>query len=945
MKDNININYGPLPEYRIENKKEYLDLMRSPLQNYCKEAIKQFGYLDNQGLALDDDDNQGGPVYIDDLYVLPKAGVDRISPEMLAKIDGIRNTDDNSEDIKYVNSKVDQLSSIAELIWKTPRLTLLGDPGVGKTTLMQWLICSLCHWSNNHAKQYLGPMFPLTITARKISEKSIGELNSGGLYFDDFIDEILSMQGDQLNQLWGGEEKKCLYSLFKRGQVLLLVDGLDEISGNAELWLNNNIRDLLKKYPSTHLIMTARVVGFNQFNFWGVSKTLRNKEVHAGILESSIELDDIAIQSNKIKELHLPEIFYLAPFLPDQRKQFSENWVANYLPPINEKRKSFIDNIDEVSAHSFQLDALSRIPVLLNLICFIQWRRGKLPNGRAELYQRIVETYLVAMDRARLLTHELSDEYDYQDIKNWLGRLAFNMQSGDLKLLKNDEKLSDFNEEQLEVLRHDVPEIDHKRILQVSGDELHDFFKLHLTEVLPISELGRHSTAIIDYLKNRTGFLIPRGIIDGKEKFGFSHLSFQEYFCAYFLNNNFDDLDERHLLQLAQSTKKESWSEIFQLLFEEMSLTGRSRTYVDKSLSKIFPFEDDLLDKYGAGDLSSSLLPTYAKIINNPSIKLSSAIRYDRKEKLTLMYMYTRIVENSTMTGISNDVIENWKRECSEISLPRLFLSDEKINNIAEIIDYDIVTHLSLNDMEVNGYGFTSIFENVSVLELSYSYIRSVDDICMPERITALDITHTKIADLSSIKNMMNLESLYSSAKNLHDIYTLLPSITSLRIISDEEDYIDFSYLADLGGVKELGLFGDYKGRLPARIEGENVEEIEVFGDFDISLAEVISNLEKLKKISLYCYQHFEDECFNMSDWDCMSSVETIEINISCNINICDFSNSSSLKELSIFSSKLLNVETLLKLPVLETLSIEESKIEPSLVANLEEKGVIVLLL
>ena len=66
-------------------------------------------------------------------------------------------------------------------------------------------------------------------------------MNSNDLDIESFVDEMLSMQGDQLNRLWGEEEKAFLYSLFERGQVLLLVDGLDEISNNTEFWLNNKI--------------------------------------------------------------------------------------------------------------------------------------------------------------------------------------------------------------------------------------------------------------------------------------------------------------------------------------------------------------------------------------------------------------------------------------------------------------------------------------------------------------------------------------------------------------------------------------------------------------------------------------------------------------------------------------------------------------------------------
>ena len=57
--------------------------------------------------------------------------------------------------------------------------------------------------------------------------------------------------------------------------------------------------------------------------------------------------------------------------------------------------------VERLSEHE-SLDQLARIPVLLNMICFIYMRRGgRLPDGRAELYQRIAETYLTSLDQAR----------------------------------------------------------------------------------------------------------------------------------------------------------------------------------------------------------------------------------------------------------------------------------------------------------------------------------------------------------------------------------------------------------------------------------------------------------------------------------------------------------------------------------------------------------------
>lgn len=909
-----NINYGPLPEYIAEDKEKYLDILRSPLQDYCKEAIKQFGYLDNQGLALDDDDNQGGPVYIDDLYVLPKAGEERISPEMLAQLDDVRKTDDDSESINDVKSKVDQLSSIAELIWKNPRLTLLGDPGVGKTTLMQWLICSLCHWSENHAKQYLGPMFPLTITARKISEKTIDELNSNELGLESFIDEILSMQGDQLNRLWGKEEKEYLYSLFERGQVLLLVDGLDEISSNTELWLNNKIRDLLIKYSSTHLIMTARVVGFNQFDFWGIAKKLRNEAIHIGISDNPIEFDEEFIQASEINQLHLPKIFFLAPFSPNQRKRFSENWVANYLPPNDEKRKDFIDNIDEVSAHSFQLDALSRIPVLLNLICFIQWRRGKLPNGRAELYQRIVETYLVAMDRARLLTHELSDEYDYQDIKNWLGKLAFNMQAGDLKL--HTGTLSNYNEEELEELegfRNVLPEISRERMLQVSEGDLNKFFQLRLTEVINSSELEKHAKIIIDYLKNRTGFLIPRGMVDGEEFFGFSHLSFQEYFCAYYLSNVIDDLDDNSIGEIIDTVHSVSWNEILQLLFEEMSLSGRSRSYVEKWLEVFFSIEKTLeeFDKFMFA-YSHNIFSLYGKIISNSSIKISSKKRWDRKEVLANVYIENPIEVHVSLSNISNEIIKEWREEGRVSSFKKLSFLNEKFNDESWLINTPNLSRLSLCNMDLNVFNFNKLRHDLIFLDISGSQISSLDLICDPTKLQELDMVNSSVNDLSSLKIDNDLIKLRAEASQLFEIYDYISSIDSLYVHQDKESPI--SFLSDLKVLKNLELQCDDFEEMPAIINGKFLERFLLITNINVNSLEFMSACNNLKEIRLYCIGGGLGEEVAFNSLNRFPYLKSISVNTNCVLDAKDLLGCSELEILNFRHGRIENPEELLKL-------------------------------
>ncbi|WP_339366126.1 hypothetical protein, partial [Vallitalea maricola] len=83
------------------------------------------------------------------------------------------------------------------------------------------------------------------------------------------------------------------------------------------------------------------------------------------------------------------------------------------------------------------------------------------------------------MDKVRLLNLELSDEYDFQDIKNWLAKLALEMQAGELSIFNND-VLPLNDEDALEELRNKFPDFNDDRLLQISKSQLENFLKLQL---------------------------------------------------------------------------------------------------------------------------------------------------------------------------------------------------------------------------------------------------------------------------------------------------------------------------------------------------------------------------------------------------------------------------------------------------------------------------------
>ncbi len=717
---------NPLPRFEAANSSEFLALYDTPLSSYCRSAVKLFGYLDNQGMALDDEDGGSGSIYIDQLYVFPKVSQNRIAPETLAQQESepsAPSTDDQEE----------ALMSVARVIADNPRLVLLGDPGVGKSTLVQWLVCSLCHWNENYGKKQLGPLFPLVLTARELKPTDVAtELTN-----DTFIELILNTQGDQLaTQVFNKPGAvDTLKQMLVTGQVLLLIDGLDEISPALSHWLSKQLRQLLTSTPKTRLLLTSRVVGFNPVDFWQIDVDEPQNKKHFA--------DRHQLESIINEQAHLPANYYLTPFSPEQRQQFATNWVKNYLPPNDEKRQKFITDIGKIGQYSLQLNALSRIPVLLNLICFIQWRRGELPNGRAELYQRISETYLIAMDRARSIKNQLSNEYDYQDIKNWLGKLALQMQAGQLVISQTS--LTDMDEDDLEDLQHQQPEITAERQLQLSETELDQFLQLQLAEAVDMGKLSMHSQQLIHYIKTRTGFLIPKGQIDGEEYYGFSHLSFLEYFAAYAIANSLQELDpkDKFTLDLFSTVDDPDWGEIWQLVFEELSLTGRSRRVIEQHLDRLFPFENmQRMQTLGWTDEAPESVVLYAKIIVNPAIKLAGNKRLSRQLALAASCLQSRCNQPSVI----NNLVEN-------------LFTHEPETLIQSVVNS---TLLNLRPLALQDCSWLNRVTQLKQLWLNKTFI---NDLNVLENLTQLDILtiiEIKINNYQPLLALKNLQFLYA---------------------------------------------------------------------------------------------------------------------------------------------------------------------------------------
>jgi len=184
---------------------------------------------------------------------------------------------------------------------KEKRLIILGDPGAGKTTLLQSLACEV--YKNNWVE--LSGILPVFLSLRQYSnQKELTEL-------DKWITK-------EIFPTFGLANHAHLFEkMLKRGNVLLLLDGLDEVQSKDQSTTLNSIIDFLEKKDSNkkcRIIITCREQNYNLLKD---NKILtRNSFIEynlSDLNEYEIELfvnnrNDDFINNNKNIDFYLREI-------------------------------------------------------------------------------------------------------------------------------------------------------------------------------------------------------------------------------------------------------------------------------------------------------------------------------------------------------------------------------------------------------------------------------------------------------------------------------------------------------------------------------------------------------------------------------------------------------------------------------------------------------------
>jgi formylglycine-generating enzyme required for sulfatase activity/predicted ATPase len=386
--------------------------------------------------------------------------------------------------------------SALEMLNKHKHLVLLGDPGSGKTTFVNFVTLCLAGEALKKSRvnlKLLTQPLPETENPQAWDHKTLMPVR---IILRDFVARGLpkSKERATANHLWQfiaselrnnylEDYAPYLKQELKSNGGLILFDGLDEVpeADARRTQIKQVVEDVMVNFHRCRILVTGRTYAYQKQDY-----------KISGLTEA-----------------------ILAPFSSAQVTMFIERWYGHIAEIRNMNRddaKGRAVLLKRAINNSNRLQELAGRPLLLTLMASLHaWRGGSLPEQREELYSNAVDLLLDWWERPRIVRDDQGEiivlqpslmewlKVDRKKIRGLLNQLAYNAH-------KNQPDLAG---------TADVAEKD-----LVDG-------------MLNISNLDINPGKLVEYLRDRAGILLSRGI----KVYTFPHRTFQEYLAACHLTD------------------------------------------------------------------------------------------------------------------------------------------------------------------------------------------------------------------------------------------------------------------------------------------------------------------------------------------------------------------------------------------------------------------------
>ncbi|WP_413171856.1 NACHT domain-containing protein [Anabaena azotica] len=394
---------------------------------------------------------------------------------------------------------LDDKIKLLQNLTRFSQIVLLGDPGGGKTTLLKYITYQMCRFQRTNT--FLPFYLPIFL---KISEYAQVIKTNSSKRLLDFILYDYDKQFANLFQ-WA----------FDNGQVLLLLDGLDEVLDTSQrIKVVEEVQDIVARMPENRYIVTSRIIGY----------------------------DSARISSNF-------KHFTIQKFNRQQIKAFCCSWYKAVNKNSSQNINSALleaEKLYNAIINKREIENLACNPLMVTLIANIHFKGQNLPYSRVQLYDIATETLLQYW-----VQHRVSDGSqlkDKDDVIEILSPVAFYIHENNPEGLITE---YEFHEQCRIILERDEYNLNTKEIKK------------------EIKELTK-------FLREQSGFFHEKGVDESTNTrfFGFLHQTFQEYLTAIEIVNQWKEgiLNFENLLQ------NQRWTESFRLAAGILNTEkGRSR--------------------------------------------------------------------------------------------------------------------------------------------------------------------------------------------------------------------------------------------------------------------------------------------------------------------------------------------------------------------------------
>lgn len=441
------------------------------------------------------------------------------------------------------------------------RLVVIGDPGCGKSTFLQWVAHALAAERLGKVDTRTRMEMPRARVPLKLSiaawlgyrDELVGR--GEGPRVGDSAQWLPEYLGDLATGANQGLNADDFLRLLVDGDALILFDGLDEVSGAARRGQAVTLIEAVERaYSGCPLVVTSR----------------------PDVYHDDVVLTDVAgieFPQARIEALERGDI-----------EDFLERWSRAVFPRQEGYRAALLVALEGRR----EIRRMAKNTVMLTALAVVQWNNRRLPEQRAELYESIIKWLIEGRDSR--LAKPLADHH-----RQWLAELALRMQCGD------------------EGGRR-VVELPHWRAAEWLAPRF-DGGPVPAGENSKQVAIAKADAFLVDE-EEAGGIIVRRGAM-----LRFWHLTFQDYLAAQAIADKGDDVRCQFLLGEELRIYQPEWRETVLLLGGILHHQGVERVdgLVSAVLDRLYGAPHDLRDQARCAGLLGALSRDLAPYCYTPS--------------------------------------------------------------------------------------------------------------------------------------------------------------------------------------------------------------------------------------------------------------------------------------------------------------------------------------